>query len=655
MKITTKIFSTITLLFVVLISNTSVKAQERVHPKWWFGLAGAGNFNFYRGTAQILNSNLTTQYAYTNGFGVAPYMAIFVEYRPDPVWGLMLNLAYDGHRGQFDRSDAPGSVTTSLNAEFDYAVFEPSLRIAPFAGNFYLFIGPRLSYNVQQSFTEQTDNEPNNESKWSDVYGIRLSAQVGMGYEIPLSAPANTTQINLSPFIAFLPYFGEQPRSIENLTLTTVRAGIAIKIGCGPKPVAPPAAAEVIPAPLEKDVQFSIQAPNSVPGQKIVKETLPLSNYVFFDSGSTSIPSRYILLSKDQAPGFTEAQLQDCQKDPGTRASRQMTMYYNVLNIVGDRMKRNPSSTINLVGSSAGRGNKIGKENAEAVKSYLVNVFGIDPSRITTEGRNEPVTSSLESNNTHDLALIRAEDNRVSIISTSTDLMTEVKGNSAQCMKPIDVTAMDGSSPDDAKINVNVVGASDVLTTWSVDVSDASGNTQHFGPYNDNNETISGSAILNGNKNGTYKIVMTGQTKTGHQITKESNFTLTREVQPNQPEQMVSILFKFDKSVTVATFQDFLTNTVAPHITSNSKVVISGYTDIIGTPDYNLNLSSDRAKDAQGILESALAKTGTTGVTFKTNGFGEVGTSFANTLPEERFYNRTVVINILPPAPLVTR
>src|ERR1700679_3080898 len=139
MKNKTKILSTIALLMVVLISNSSLRAQERVHPKWWFGLAGAGNFNFYRGTAQILNNNLTTQYAYNNGFGVAPYMAIFVEYPPDPVWGLMLNLAYDGHRGQFNRSDAPADVSTSLNAEFDYASFEPSLRIAPFAGNFYLF------------------------------------------------------------------------------------------------------------------------------------------------------------------------------------------------------------------------------------------------------------------------------------------------------------------------------------------------------------------------------------------------------------------------------------------------------------------------------------------------------------------------------------
>jgi outer membrane protein OmpA-like peptidoglycan-associated protein len=652
MNTKTKIFSAVAMLMVVLISNSSLKAQDRVQPTWWFGISGAGNFDFYRGTAQILNNDLTSKYAYTNGFGVAPYMSVFVEYRPDPVWGLMVNLAYDGSRGVFDKSNAPAGYSTSLDAEFDYASFEPSLRIAPFAGKFYIFIGPRLSYNAMQSFSIQSDNEPNTQAQWSNVYGMRLSAQIGMGYEMPLSAPANLTQVDIAPFIAFLPYFGNQPRSVENLTLTTVRAGVAIKIGCGHRAQA---VSEVTPVPLEKDVQFSVQAPSSVPGQHIVIETLPLCNYVFFDSGTTTIPARYAILNQNEAAGFTEAQLQDCQKNPGTRSSRQLTMYHNILNIIGDRMRKYPTSKIQLVGSSAGRGIEIGKENAEAVKSYLVNTFGIDGSRIAVEGRNEPLTPSEEPNDTRDFALTRAEDNRVSINSTSPDLMMEVKDNSALCLKPIEVTAMDGSSNNDSKVTLNATGAGETLATWSVDVTDPQGNVEHFGPFTDDQATISGATILGNNTNGNYKIAMTGETKSGHSITKESSFALVREVQPIQTEQRVSILFQFDKSVTVATFDNFLTNTVAPRIYSNSNVVITGYTDIVGTEDYNLNLSSERAQAAQSILQGALAKTNVTGVTYKTSGHGEAGTVFSNTLPEERFYNRTVTITIVPSGPVVVR
>jgi tRNA A37 threonylcarbamoyladenosine modification protein TsaB len=51
---------------------------------------------------------------------------------------------------------------------------------------------------------------------------------------------------------------------------------------------------------------------------------------------------------------------------------------------------------------------------------------------------------------------------------------------------------------------------------------------------------------------------------------------------------------------------------------------------------------------AQKIIETALAKAGTKNVKFETHEFGkDVSTSlFENNLPEERFYNRTVIIDI---------
>jgi hypothetical protein len=59
-----------------------------------------------------------------------------------------------------------------------------------------------------------------------------------------------------------------------------------------------------------------------------------------------------------------------------------MTVYYNVL-ILGDRMQKNPSATISLVGSSE-NGPADGLAMAESVKTYLVTVFA-DGSRIATK------------------------------------------------------------------------------------------------------------------------------------------------------------------------------------------------------------------------------------------------------------------------------
>jgi outer membrane protein OmpA-like peptidoglycan-associated protein len=83
-------------------------------------------------------------------------------------------------------------------------------------------------------------------------------------------------------------------------------------------------------------------------------------------------------------------------------------------------------------------------------------------------------------------------------------------------------------------------------------------------------------------------------------------------------------------------------------IPDNATVVIGGHTDIIGTDDYNMNLSKERATAAQTILEGETSKAGKTGVTYNTDGYGKADPAFGNTLPEERFYNRTVTIDIIP-------
>src|SRR4029078_7167403 len=137
-------------------------------------------------------------------------------------------------------------------------------------------------------------------------------------------------------------------------------------------------------------------------------------------------------------------------------------------------------------------------------------------------------------------------------------------------------------------------------------------------------------------------------TKTGHTIKEESSVSLVKSDDPKQEGLRYSILFDFDKSKTIASYEKFLTDIVTPLIPDNGTVIIHGHTDIIGEEKYNLSLSHERAKSAQQIIERALLNAGIKGVTFESFGFGEdPGMSpFENGLPEERFYNRTVIIDI---------
>lgn len=79
-------------------------------------------------------------------------------------------------------------------------------------------------------------------------------------------------------------------------------------------------------------------------------------------------------------------------------------------------------------------------------------------------------------------------------------------------------------------------------------------------------------------------------------------------------------------------------------------MIIHGHTDIIGSEEYSNTLSESRATQTQKIIEPALNAAGKRNVSYQTIGYGEDinQAPFDNNLPEERFYNRTVIIDIVP-------
>jgi outer membrane protein OmpA-like peptidoglycan-associated protein len=400
---------------------------------------------------------------------------------------------------------------------------------------------------------------------------------------------------------------------------------------------------------VEREVQFSVRAPKAVPVQHRVRESFPLCNYVFFEAGSAKIPNRYVTLTKYEAASFKEEQLQEVQpKSMALRSLRQMTVYYNILNILGDRMKRSPRTIISLSGASE-KEPEFGKARAEAIKRYLVDVFGIDGSRITTEGRDKPRIPSVVHGATKELALLRAGDRRVDIESSSPELMLQVGGAPHQYMlKPVQIVTV-VEDPLDSHVIFNVAGAKEVLASWSLEITDEQGKVQCFGPSIRDKESISGNTILGDRSQGDYKLVMLGETKAGKFVSKESSVHLVRRDALMKDALRFSILFDFDQSKTIASYETFLIDIVTPLIPDSGIVLIHGHTDVIGDEVYNDSLSSQRVQDTRDIIERAILNSGKKGITFETFACGEnlQFAPFDNFFPEERFYNRTVIIDIV--------
>jgi outer membrane protein OmpA-like peptidoglycan-associated protein len=144
---------------------------------------------------------------------------------------------------------------------------------------------------------------------------------------------------------------------------------------------------------------------------------------------------------------------------------------------------------------------------------------------------------------------------------------------------------------------------------------------------------------------------MIGQTKSRKTVRKETSVHMVLWTpDTNEQGMRFTVLYEFNESTAIRIYDKYLTEIVAPKIPANGKVIIHGYTDTIGDETNNLELSLARANDVKNILQASLSKAGRTDVTFEVYGFGEDEklSPFENKFPEERFYNRSVVIDIIP-------
>ncbi|HZY39237.1 MAG TPA: OmpA family protein [Mucilaginibacter sp.] len=643
---TNKILRRFAICFLMVIGAGTMVNGQTTQPVWWFGASGAANFNFYTGTTQRLDNSLIVPTPFHKGTGVAPYVSIFAEYRPGPTWGFMFNVGYDGLGAKFDNVEAPCNCEATLNSDLSYVSIEPSVRLGFKTSGLFFFAGPSLAFNVNKNFAYTQVGQQNTNADFSAVNNTIFSGQVGAGFDIPLSAANSLSKVNLSPFVSYHPYFGQDPRSIESLSVTTVRVGIAIKFGKGRKmPVADAPIANIPPPVVVADVAFSVRGPINTPVVRQVSETLPMLNTVFFDGGATTIPGRYVLLTNEQASAFKEDQLQNEQSASGTgRSAGQLNVYHNVLNILGDRMRENAGAAITLDGSSA-QGPKDGLELAGSVKQYLVNVFGIDGSRITIKGSFKANPSSEHIGGTKDLVLLRSEDRRVDIETSSPELLVEVGGG---MMKPVHIITT-VENPLDFQVVFNVDSAKGQVKSWSVDATNDKGAIQHFGPFTGDQQGVPVAEILGDSPSGNYKIALRADMNNGATLNKESTVYLVRPAPTITKGFRYSIVFDFDKAKSIAEYDKFLTTVVAPLIADSATVTVHGHTDVIGGEAYNQKLSDDRAAQTQKILERAIAGSGRDHVKFEALGFGANAdhSPFENNLPEERFYNRTVIIDIV--------
>lgn len=380
-------------------------------------------------------------------------------------------------------------------------------------------------------------------------------------------------------------------------------------------------------------------APTSLTIEEIKTiEVSPMLGHLYFDTGSSEIPARYVRIT---GPADTAAF--DEQKFRDTREK-----YYQLLNIIGKRLTVNSAATITLVGCNDNTGVEKGKkklsgQRAETVKTYLQTVWNIAPERILVETRNLPAMPSSSR-----LKDGQAENRRVEIHSNDPLILAPIR--SSYLATTIDASAL--------TLRPELVSPHGI-TSWKITVDNAAGNLAHL---SGNGTPVKETRILLGSTDlralataGDITVKMDLQDRIGQKVILPPVPVKVQFIQTSQrlaqkeglrvQEKYALILFDFDKETIGGANQDII-NRIVDRIKTlpEATVTIVGHTDTIGKEEYNIKLSERRALAAYKLIAAAYSEAPSDRI--RHSGVGPDNPLYDNVSPETRAFNRTVTITL---------
>jgi outer membrane protein OmpA-like peptidoglycan-associated protein len=367
-------------------------------------------------------------------------------------------------------------------------------------------------------------------------------------------------------------------------------------------------------------------------------DTSPMLNYVFFDTGKSDLPEAYHLFTNQaDTKAFSEVNLR------GTTEK-----YYNTLNIIGKRLVEFPEAHVRIVGCNSNYGMEQGRmdlsqSRAEAVRAYLMYIWGIEPSRMKVEARNLPIAAttnrSLEG---------RLENQRVEIYADFPAILDPIKSTYVEEMSEAEefrvfpkiqsgyrIGRWKIELKGDGVLIRSVKGEGNLKTLYTFDLNDI------------------GLRKVRAFKEITVGIEVTdkeGQIYKDEAAAKSSVKFVKKEERVAQKmgykvlEKYALILFDFNSSI-IKERNKVIVERIVERMKAfpTAEVKVVGHTDNLGEVDYNLWLSERRAK---AVYDQVLAGGMLANEKITFAGAGPHDPLYDNSLPEGRALNRTVTVHL---------
>ncbi len=549
----------------------------------------------------------------------------------------------------------PVSVDHSIDSKINVIGFEPLLNIN-IIDKLKGVVGLDMSYLITGQFSQKEQIiSPNNITFLdgrviqNDYYNLDIPGKpaflffgiLGIGYDLPIGKDMFVT-----PEIKyFLPF-----NNVANVDWKPAhwQFGASVSFPVYPKiekPVVPKPIIQIdtaIPLPMPK-MTSSIEAEGiSKDGKKQISPTIvieemeteegfPLLPHVFFKEGSSDIKSSGLkLLSKDETKSFFEDSLK----------WNTMDIYSDLLNIIGYRMQKLQDSKLSITGCNKNIGVEtnnlnLSKQRAEAVKDYLVNIWGIKSGRIIIKQQNLP---NEPGNNT--IVDGQVENQRAEFSSSDYDLL-----------KPVFLKEVDRKANPPVVEITPIVKAEAGLTSWDVSIEQSGNKIRHYSgnkipkvinwevekeplPKYETPVNIKLSAV------DSIKQKTNSETNLSiQQLTiKKKRYEMKGD---KKIERFSLIVFDYDKA-DIKLHHKMILQDIKSRIMPNSLVTIEGYADRTGEAAYNKDLALRRCNETEKVLQVPQAN-------LTINPVGSDVLLYNNNTPQGRSYCRTVKIKIETP------
>ncbi len=622
------------------------------------GLFGHAGYNFHSATFDALPTIPCCSPGFDGGGGFGWDLGLMARVPFSSSWFGDVRLGYMTSDGTLTTDEAR---TVNLNGEAVSGTIRhtmdaslPSLRLDLLVGlnvssRFKLMLGPTLAYMLRGEVTQKEELIEPTVGTFENGGRERLVATadipelaslvpmitLGASFDIPLDEKEQWT---LSPEVLFS-YGISDITSAVPWSVSPLRAGVTLlyafvddSVGRGAATVPGSIRASVNAVGLEADGR-------EVPSVVIrIEEFLgssckPLLPYVFFDAGSSEIPARYTQRIPATIGTFTEN---------GLHQMSMLDTYYQLLDILGSRMREYPQSTITLTGCISEDTNEevdgpLAQDRATAVRNYLVNTWSIDASRIVLAKRGLPAVAS----NVRETDGV--EENR----------RVEIESSDPRILDPVWTTdTVRTVTPPALRFQPTAV-AERGMASWTIMASqggkqikqlDGNGQPPSVVDWNlqDDQAHIprSGDVVV-------YRMVARDVEGTNAQSDEKKIAVDQRTISKKRAERIKDkeidryaiIGFDFsDDKVQGANAR--LIERIRQKVTIASTINVVGSTDRMGDAQFNMDLSKRRATSVAKALNSN---------NVNVTAIGETAPVHTNDLPEGRFYNRTVTLVVETP------